>query len=58
MSISGVAAVSPVAPPRPIDTSTQAKSRKDDDQSKDVSYTPPPKPPLPPGQGTRIDQLA
>jgi hypothetical protein len=34
--------------PKPVQASTDNSN----------AYQPPPKPPLPPGQGTRVDQLA
>ena len=52
-----VSSVSPAAPVAPIDTgtSTPPVQATSDNNS---AYQPPPKPPLPPGQGTRVDQLA
>lgn len=53
-----VSSVPPSPPVAPVDTSSsqpQAQALSTDNNS---SYQPPPKPPLPPGQGTRIDQIA
>ncbi len=54
MSVSSVAppAVAVVAPS--FDSSKQVQKKKDAEQA----YQPPPPAPLPPGQGTRVDQLA
>ena len=55
-----VSSVSPSSPVAPVDTSgsqpqVQATTGTTDNNS---DYQPPPKAPLPPGQGTRVDQLA
>jgi len=55
--------VSTVAPPPiAIVVPNYDQTNRQDDQSKskdtDPTYQPPPPAPLPPGQGTRIDQLA
>ena len=60
MSISSVTAsppVAPIAPPPPIEPNKiDVKAEQDRD---DARANPPAKPaPLPPGQGTRIDQIA
>lgn len=56
MSVSSVAppAVAVVAPS--FDNSKQVDDQKKKDAEQ--AYQPPPPAPLPPGQGTRIDQLA
>jgi len=54
----GCLQVSPSSPVAPADTSgsqSQVQAASTDNNS---HYQPPPKAPLPPGQGTRIDQLA
>jgi hypothetical protein len=54
-----VSSVSPSPPVTPVDTSgsqPQVQAAANTDNNSD--YQPPPKPPLPPGQGTRVDQLA
>jgi hypothetical protein len=54
-----VSSVSPSSPVAPVDTSgsqPQVQAAASTDNNSD--YQPPPKAPLPPGQGTRIDQLA
>lgn len=55
--------VSSVAPPAiAIVVPSYDQSRQQDEQAKtkssEATYQPPPPAPLPPGQGTRIDQLA
>jgi hypothetical protein len=55
--------VSTVAPPPTAVAVPNYDQTKQDDQAKksqdtDPTYQPPPPAPLPPGQGTRIDQLA
>lgn len=55
--------VSTVAPPPIAIVVPSYDQTKQDDQStktqdSDPTYQPPAPPPLPPGQGTRIDQLA
>jgi hypothetical protein len=55
--------VSAVAPPPIAVMAPSYDQTKQDDQStktqdSDSTYQPPPPAPLPPGQGTRIDQLA
>ena len=54
-----VSSVSPSSPVTPVDTSgsqPQVQAATSTDNNSD--YQPPPKAPLPPGQGTRVDQLA
>lgn len=56
MSVSGVSTVSappPVVAQQPIDPKPQDATPNDE-----AAYQPPPPAPLPPGQGTRIDQFA
>lgn len=55
--------VSTVAPPPIAVVVPNYDQTKQDDQAKknqgtDPTYQPPPPAPLPPGQGTRIDQIA
>lgn len=55
-----VSNVSPSSPVAPVDTSgsqpqVQATTSSGSNNS---DYQPPPKAPLPPGQGTRVDQIA
>lgn len=55
MNISSVSASSPVtptpsSPPKTVDATTGEDSSS--------TYQPTPPPPLPPGQGTRVDQIA
>jgi len=54
MDVSSVSSPAPVAP---VDTSSGPKpvQASSDDSN---AYKPPPKAPLPPGQGTRVDQIA
>ena len=52
-----VSSVSPSPPVTPVDTSgsqPQVQAASTDNNS---DYQPPPKAPLPPGQGTRVDQI-
>lgn len=60
MSVSNVSSVAP--PPITIvvpnyDT-TKPQDGQADTKDSEAAYQPPPPAPLPPGQGTRIDQLA
>ena len=55
MSVSNV---SPAAPVAPIDTGNSMPPVRATSDNNSSAYQPPPKPPLPPGQGTRVDQLA
>jgi hypothetical protein len=61
MSISSVAAPASAAPINPVDTSapktTNATAGADGGDA-NATHQPPPPRPLPPGQGTRVDQLA
>jgi hypothetical protein len=57
MSVSSITAPAPVAVPQP--TTAHAPPAQTDASSNDASTAQPTPPaPLPPGQGTRIDQLA
>ena len=59
MSISSVSAPGPVQPPYVTTSQTPAPPASNDNDSDDAGAAPPPaQAPLPPGQGTRIDQLA
>ena len=51
-----VSSISPPAPVAPVDSSGPKPVQASADNSN--AYQPPPKAPLPPGQGTRVDQLA
>jgi hypothetical protein len=55
-----VSSVSPSPSVPPVDTSATAPkpAQAATDSSNSDAYQPPVKPPLPPGQGTRVDQLA
>ena len=55
MDVSSVTAAPAVAPIDSGNSQPPAQSTNTDNNS---AYQPPPKPPLPPGQGTRVDQLA
>jgi hypothetical protein len=52
-----VSSVSPSAPVAPVDTSSGPKTAQASSDNSNA-YQPPPKAPLPPGQGTRVDQIA
>ena len=57
MNISSIAASPPVTPPSPV-TSQTSGAQPDSDANDDAGAVQPPAPaPLPPGQGTRINQL-
>jgi hypothetical protein len=59
MSISSVSAPSPVQPPYTTTSQTTTAPASNDNDSDDAGAAQPPaQAPLPPGQGTRIDQLA
>ncbi len=64
MSISTVSSSTPVIPVTPVvagESKTPDKTpgvKTDADANDATAHQPPPKPPLPPGQGTRVDQLA
>jgi hypothetical protein len=55
MSISSVSP-SP-APVAPADTGNSSPQVQATGASDNGGYQPPPRPPLPPGQGTRVDQI-
>ena len=55
MDVSSVSASAPVTPVASTDSQPPVAASPNGNNS---SYEPPPKPPLPPGQGTRIDQIA
>ena len=55
MDVSSVSAPAPVTPVASNDSQPAAAANANGNNS---TYQPPPKAPLPPGQGTRIDQLA
>ena len=52
-----VSSVSPSPPVAPVDTSG-SQPQVEATGTDNSDYQPPPKAPLPPGQGTRVDQLA
>jgi len=57
MSISSVSpSAAPMAPIAPADTGSKPQVEATS-TSDNGGYQPPPKAPLPPGQGTRVDQL-
>jgi hypothetical protein len=58
MSISSVSAPSPVQPPTTTSQTTTPPASNDNDTDDAGAAQPPVQAPLPPGQGTRIDQLA
>ncbi len=59
MSISSVSAPSPVQPPYVTTSQTPTAPASNGNDSDDAGAPQPPvQAPLPPGQGTRIDQLA
>jgi hypothetical protein len=59
MSISSVSAPGPVQPPYTTTSQTTTPPASNDNDSDDAgAVQPPAHAPLPPGQGTRIDQLA
>ena len=58
MSISSVSATAPVQPPYVTTSQTATPPTSGDNDANDAGAAQPPAPaPLPPGQGTRIDQL-
>ncbi|MBR0965962.1 hypothetical protein JQ554_17790 [Bradyrhizobium diazoefficiens] len=57
MSVSNVTPP-PIAIVAPSYDTTKQQDDKAKTQDSDPTYKPPPPAPLPPGQGTRIDQLA
>jgi hypothetical protein len=58
MSISSVSAPSPVQLPTTTSQTTMPPASNDSDSDDAGAAQPPAQAPLPPGQGTRIDQLA
>jgi hypothetical protein len=56
MDVSSVSASAPVTPVASSDSQSPAAAASPNGNNS--SYEPPPKAPLPPGQGTRVDQLA
>jgi hypothetical protein len=56
MSVSSISATPPVTPTAVSNNPPSAPSN--DNDADDSSSSPPAQAPLPPGQGTRIDQLA
>lgn len=61
MNISCVSAPASAAPINPVDTSapkTTAATSSAYSGDTSATHQPPAPPPLPPGQGTRVDQLA
>jgi hypothetical protein len=56
MNISSVSAPNPVTSLTPVDTPKAQGTTANSDAS-DTAHQPTPPPPLPPGQGTRVDQL-
>ena len=58
MSISSVSATPPAAPVVSNNIPSNALASSDDNDADDSSSAQPAQAPLPPGQGTRIDQLA
>ena len=52
-----ISAVSPTTPVSPVDTSDSKPPAQAASGDNNSTYQPPPKAPLPPGQGTRVDQL-
>jgi hypothetical protein len=58
MSVSGVSSVSMSVPVQPVVSNQQQPANVNDNNSNDDATTAQPvQAPLPPGQGTRIDQL-
>jgi len=60
-SISSVTASPPVAPLQPVEAKAPDKApdtKADNDRDEARTNPPTPPAPLPPGQGTRIDQIA
>ena len=53
-----VSSVSPPSPVAPVGTSSSQPQVQATTGSNNSDYQPPPKAPLPPGQGTRVDQVA
>ena len=57
MSISSVAPAPAPSPATPVDAGDSRPPAAAATASDNGGYQPPPKAPLPPGQGTRVDQL-
>jgi len=57
MSISSISSVSTPSPVKPPETSEAKAPEAKPETNSDNTYQPPAQAPLPPGQGTRIDQL-
>jgi hypothetical protein len=53
-----VSSVSPSSPVTPADTSSSQPQVQATNTDNNSHYQPPPKAPLPPGQGSRVDQIA
>ena len=53
-----ISSVSPSPAVTPVDTGGSQPQVQTTSTDSNSAYQPPPKPPLPPGQGTRVDQLA
>jgi hypothetical protein len=60
MSVSSISTVAAPPPVQPLQASAPqtAPAKTDGDNDTDNSAAPPAQAPLPPGQGTRIDQIA
>jgi hypothetical protein len=59
MNISSISAPTPINPPDTSTSASQTPAVQPADNSNDVSAAQPPaQAPLPPGQGTRVNQLA
>jgi hypothetical protein len=56
MSVSSVSSAPPVSAVKPIEAKPPEPKKNDDTDTRNAP--PPPRAALPPGQGTRIDQLA
>jgi hypothetical protein len=56
MDVSSVSSATPVSPVQATASNPQ-KAADDGNGSATAAYQPPSPPPLPPGQGTRVDQL-
>jgi hypothetical protein len=58
MSVSSISATPPVTPTAVSNNPPSPSAPSNDNDADDSSSSPPAQAPLPPGQGTRIDQLA
>jgi hypothetical protein len=58
MSVSSVSSVPPSTPAKPPEPVEVKAPDVKPDTTTDAAYQPPAQAPLPPGQGTRIDQIA